>query len=228
MGSNPMHLQDLLHIDRHLAGYVTQYGVWFYGIMFLIVFAETGLVVTPFLPGDTLLFAAGIFSNAGEGLSLPIVLVVLTLAPILGDTVNYHIGKILGPRIFRSETSKLLNRSHLAETHEFFEKYGSRTVMLARWVPIVRTFAPFVAGISEMPFKTFIGWSALGAVIWVWVCTFAGYFFGRIPWVHDNFELAMLAMVLITVLPLVHKAMANRKAKQLRLQAVSNPASVEE
>ncbi len=223
MGSYPMHLQQLLHIDKYLPDYIASYGIWFYAVLFLIVFAETGLVVTPFLPGDTLLFAAGIFSNEGKGLSLPLVLLVLTCAPIIGDTVNYHIGKILGPRIFSSETSRLLNKKHLAETHEFFEKYGSQAVMIARWVPIVRTFAPFVGGMSGMPFRTFIGWSALGAVIWVWVCTLAGFFFGRIPWVRDNFELAMLAMVLITVLPLVHKIMNSRKARKARLASMSIP-----
>jgi membrane-associated protein len=219
INSTLMHLSDLLHIDKNLPTYIHQYGVWFYGIMFLILFAETGLVVTPFLPGDTLLFAAGIFCNSGQGLSLPVVLVVLTCAPIVGDTVNYHIGKFFGPRIFSSETSKILNRKHLAETHEFFEKYGSQAVMIARWVPIVRTFAPFVGGMSGMPFKTFIGWSALGAVIWVWVCTFAGFFFGRIPWVEEHFELDMLAMVLITVLPLVHKFEKTRRARKVRVPA---------
>jgi membrane-associated protein len=224
IGSSPMHLSDLLHVDRNLPAYIHQYGVWFYGIMFLILFAETGLVVTPFLPGDTLLFAAGIFANPGQGLNLPIVLLVLTCAPILGDTVNYHIGKFFGPKIFSSETSKILNRRHLAETHEFFEKYGSQAVTIARWVPIVRTFAPFVGGMSGMPFRIFIAWSALGAVIWVWVCTLAGYFFGRIPWVHQNFELAMLAMVLITVMPIAHKIDKSRRARKVRPSATPIPA----
>lgn len=219
-----MHFSDLLHFDKHLPLYIHQYGVWFYGVMFLILFAETGFVVTPFLPGDTLLFAAGIFSATGHALNLGIVLLTLTMAPILGDTVNYHVGKFFGPRIFRSEKSWLFNRKHLAETHEFFEKYGPQAVMIARWVPIVRTFAPFVGGMSGMPFPTFIRWSALGAVIWVWVCTLAGFFFGRIPWVRDNFELAMLAMVIITVLPIAHKIDKSRRERKVRLSAVPCPA----
>jgi len=197
-------------------------------MMFAIVFAETGLVVTPFLPGDTLLFAAGIFSSSGGGLFLPLVLLVLTLAPILGDTVNYHVGKFFGPKIFSSETSRILNRKHLAETHRFFDRHGSKTVMLARWVPVVRTFAPFVAGFSGMPFRVFIGWSSLGAVIWVWVCTFAGFFFGRIPWVRQNFEFAMLAMVLITVLPLLHKGLQARKERRAGIPTIPGAVHAED
>jgi membrane-associated protein len=211
-----MHIQDLLHIDKQLDTLIRTYHDGSYGLLFGILFAETGFVVTPFLPGDTLLFAAGIFAHPDRhAFNLPILLLVLTAAPICGDTVNYHIGKWLGPHIFNREKPGILNKHHLEETHSFFERYGARAVMLARWVPIVRTFAPFVAGMSGMPFRTFIGWSALGAWIWVWACTLAGYFFGRNAWVKNNFEFAMLGMVLVTVAPLAYHAIKARNRAKL-------------
>lgn len=211
-----MSIQDLLHIDKSIAHWIALYGPWFYGVMFLILFAETGLVVTPFLPGDTLLFAAGLFCDPSKNaLELWKVLAILTVAPILGDTVNYHVGKFLGPKIFHTENSRIFKKHHLQTTHEFFEKYGAKTVMLARWIPIVRTFAPFVAGLSEMPFRRFIGWSSLGALIWVWVCTLAGYFFGKLPWVQKNFEFAMLAMLLITATPVALEGLKARKKSKI-------------
>jgi membrane-associated protein len=209
------------HLDDQIGGLIQHYGPWAYGILFLILFCETGLVVMPFLPGDTLLFAAGIFANqpAGKpGFHIGVLLTVLTLAPLCGDSVNYFLGRKLGPRIFRNPKSKLLNPKNLDKTQEFFEKHGGKAVIIARWIPVIRTFAPFVAGMGAMGYRKFVGFSAIGAVLWVWVCVGAGYFFGGIPWVKANFELAMLAMFLVTALPVAietwkHRQHSLRQAK---------------
>ncbi len=213
-------IRQILHADIHsIAELIRHFGPWIYVIMMAILFCETGLVITPFLPGDTLLFAAGLFcspSPKGDSLlNIYLVLFLLTVAPILGDTSNYHIGKGIGRRLCHSGKIKLFQPKNLAKTHKFFEKYGPRTVMLARWVPIVRTFAPFVAGMGEMPFKTFIKFSAFGAVIWVWTCVAAGFFFGRMRVVQDNFSLAMLAMMAVTIVPLIFEILkARRESKE--------------
>lgn len=212
-----MHLiHQILHADVHEIGeLIKHFGGWIYVIMMGILFCETGLVVTPFLPGDTLLFAAGLFcspSPKGDSLlNIFLVLFLLTLAPILGDTSNYHIGKFLGRKLCHSGKIKLFKPENLAKTHKFFDKYGPRTVMLARWVPIVRTFAPFVAGMGEMPFRVFIQFSSFGAIVWVWVCVGAGFFFGRIKAVQENFGLAMIAMIVITIVPLCFEIVRARK-----------------
>lgn len=212
-----VHLLDILrHLDKTIGGLITNYGFWSYGILFLVIFAETGFVVTPFLPGDTLLFAAGIFAHpVGDqpGFNIWLLLLILTAAPVCGDTVNYHIGKWIGPRMFSNPKARFLKASNLDRTHAFFERHGGKTVIFARWVPIVRTFAPFVAGMGAMPFKKFITFGLLGSFIWVWVCVGAGYFFGRIPAVRENFEVAMLGMIGVTVLPLIFEGLRHR-AKQ--------------
>ncbi len=222
----------LMTIDSHVGHLIADQGPLAYVILCAILFAETGLVITPFLPGDTLLFAAGVFChatpNVPEPLNIYIVLITFTLAPILGDTVNYHIGKTLGRRLCESKRVKFLSPANLAKTHKFFEKYGPKTVMLARWVPIVRTFSPFVAGMGEMPFKTFIKFSSLGALLWVWVCVGAGYLFGQIPAVKDNFVLAMLAMIGVTVLPIIFEIFkARREAKEEAAEAAAHDAAHE-
>jgi len=212
-------LRDIFHwlmtIDQHVGHLIQEQGPFAYLILCAILFAETGLVVTPFLPGDTLLFAAGVFChetpNVPDPLNVYIVLTVFTMAPILGDITNYHVGKYLGRRLCASGKIKLFSPQSLQKTHKFFEKYGPKTVMLARWVPIVRTFAPFVAGMGEMPFLTFIKYSSLGAVLWVWVCVGAGYFFGQLQVVKNNFPLAMLAMIGITVLPIIFEIFKARR-----------------
>ncbi|MDX2066337.1 MAG: VTT domain-containing protein [Fimbriimonadaceae bacterium] len=202
-----------------------QYGMGVYAILFLVIFAETGLVVTPFLPGDSLLFAAGIFSNSKNG-NVWIMLGTLTLAPLLGDTVNYHVGKYLGPRIFKSETNKWLNKKHLESTHAFFEKHGPKAIIIARWVPIVRTFAPFVAGMGTMEYKRFFGYSVLGAFIWVWGCVGAGYFLGGIPIVKERFEVAIIIIILVTGAPVLFEMIRGymKHRKQAAADALTAPA----
>jgi membrane-associated protein len=204
----------LLHLDRHLAEAIRAYGAWTYGLLFAIVFLETGLVVTPFLPGDSLLFAAGSFAALGS-LDLRLLFLLLSLAAVAGDTVNYAIGHYLGPKVFHYPKSRFFNPEHLRRTHVFYEKYGGKTIIIARFVPIVRTFAPFVAGIGAMSYPRFLSYNVLGGLLWVAVCLFAGYFFGNLPFVRKNFSLVILAIILISVLPafveyLRHRAQARR------------------
>jgi membrane-associated protein len=222
----------LMKIDDHIGHLITTQGPFTYLILGLILFAETGLVVTPFLPGDTLLFAAGVFCNVTprvpDPLNLYVVLIVFSCAPILGDIANYHIGKHLGQWLCHHSRFKLFSPQNLSKTHKFFEKYGPKTVMLARWVPIVRTFSPFVAGMGSMPFPTFIKFSSLGAVLWVWVCVGAGYFFGGFSFVKENFSLAMVAMIGITVLPIVFEIFkARREARMEAAAGIVEPAFCE-
>ncbi|HEY9183488.1 MAG TPA: DedA family protein, partial [Gammaproteobacteria bacterium] len=180
-----------LHVDRHLLEFATTYGVWIYALLFLIIFLETGVVVTPFLPGDSLLFAVGALAAAGV-VDLVGVLALLTAAAIIGDNTNYFIGRAVGPRVF-TEHSRWLKRQHLLRTQHFYEKHGGKTVVLARFVPIVRTFAPFVAGIGAMTYARFLVYNVAGGVLWVAVCLFAGYFFGNLPVVKANFSLVIIA-----------------------------------
>ena len=191
-----------LHLDRHLAPILEQYGALTYLILFAIVFCETGLVVTPFLPGDSLLFAAGAFAAVGS-LSLFWLIVLLTIAAILGDTVNYWVGHFLGPRLVASPRIKMIRAEHMAYTHQFFEKYGGKTIILARFVPIVRTFAPFVAGLGAMSYGRFMLYNVTGGIGWVVICTVAGYLFGNLPFVKDNFSVVVLVIILLSVLPAV-------------------------
>lgn len=200
----------ILHLDRHLGELVAQYGVWTYVILFLIIFCETGLVVTPFLPGDSLLFAVGALAATGA-LDVNWIFVLLTVAAIIGDTVNYWIGRAVGPKVFRGESSRLLNRRHLERTHEFYEKYGGKTIILARFIPIIRTFAPFVAGIGSMSYGKFLLYNVVGAIVWIAVFTYAGYFFGNIPIVKRNFTLVIFAIIIISVMPAVIEYWQHRK-----------------
>jgi membrane-associated protein len=176
----------------------------FYALMFLIVFAETGLVVTPFLPGDSLLFALGAIGAAtGSSLNLPLLFALLTVAAVLGDAANYHIGRYLGPKVFRYENSWLLNKKHLLRAQDFYERYGNKTIILARFVPIVRTFAPFVAGVGKMTYRQFVVYNVVGGLAWVSICLAAGMVFGSMKWVNEHFEHVILAIVLISVMPIV-------------------------
>jgi len=199
-------LDVFLHLDTHLAQFVADYGRWVYAILFAIVFAETGLVVTPFLPGASLLFAAGALAAAG-GHNLWQVMSLLIVAAVLGDAVNYAAGKFVGPRVFSatddsSRLHRLLNRDHLNRTHAFFEKYGGKAVVLGRFVPIVRTFVPFVAGAGAMTYATFALYNVVGAVIWVALCTAAGYAFGNVPIVQKHFSLVALGIVFVSLIPI--------------------------
>ena len=200
----------ILHLDRHLHTVIQDYGVWTYLILFLIVFCETGLVVTPFLPGDSLLFAVGTFAAAGA-LDVWLIAGLLLVAAVVGDAVNYAIGAAVGPRVFRRENVRFLNRRHLERTHEFYERYGPVTIVIARFVPIVRTFAPFVAGIGRMTYARFAIYNVAGAVLWVGLLVGAGYLFGNIPIVRRNFSLVILAIIGLSVLPGVVEFVRQRR-----------------
>lgn len=190
-----------LHVDRHLAELTAQAGGWIYGLLFLIIFCETGLVVTPFLPGDSLLFAVGALAATGA-LDIRLLAVLLTIAAILGDAANYHIGRYLGPRVLRRE-SRWLNRRHLEKTERFFERYGARTIVLARFVPIVRTFAPFVAGVGSMHYSRFVVYNIAGALLWMTIFLGAGYCFGNLPVVKERFTLVILGIIGVSMLPML-------------------------
>jgi membrane-associated protein len=195
----------VLHVDRHLLELFQQYGPWIYGILFLIVFCETGLVVTPFLPGDSLLFAAGALAAAG-GLDVHLLALLLFVAAVLGDTVNYSIGRHFGMRLFRNPDSRVFRRDYLERTQRFYLKYGAKTIVIARFVPIVRTFAPFVAGMGTMPYREFLFWNVAGAAAWVVSFTYAGFFFGELPAVKENFTLLIMGIIVVSVLPVVYEA----------------------
>jgi membrane-associated protein len=201
-----------LHLDEHLRGLLEAYGGWTYAILFAVVFCETGLVVTPFLPGDSLLFAVGTFAASGS-LDLLASIVLLTAAAILGDTVNYWIGYALGPKLEREGRLRFVKREHLERTHRFYEKYGGKTIIIARFVPIVRTFAPFVAGVGSMTYSRFMSYNVVGAVAWVLLCTLGGYFFGNLPVVQDNFSLVILAIIAISLLPGIFEVWRARRAR---------------
>ncbi|MEO6057583.1 MAG: DedA family protein [Gemmatimonadales bacterium] len=198
-----------LHLDTHLSQVIAQYGTWTYLILFLIVFCETGLVVTPFLPGDSLLFAAGTFAALGK-LDLWLMMLLLMAAAILGDTVNYWVGAAIGPRAFSGDL-KLLKKKHLDRTQAFYERHGGKTIILARFVPIVRTFAPFVAGVGTMSYGRFLLYNVVGAALWVGLLVPAGYFFGNIPVVRENFTLVILVIVALSVMPIVVEAVRSRR-----------------
>ncbi|TGD81440.1 DedA family protein [Hymenobacter wooponensis] len=198
------HLIDfVLHLDKHLTELVQDYGVWTYAILFLIIFVETGVVVLPFLPGDSLLFAAGsLAALPGSPLNVWALMGLLIVAAVLGDALNYHIGDYLGPRVF-SGNSRFLKREHLEKTQAFYQKHGAKTIILARFIPIIRTFAPFVAGVGTMSYTKFLSYNLVGAVAWVLLLTGAGYFFGSMPFVQKNFSLVVVAIIVLSVLPAV-------------------------
>lgn len=206
-------LDIVLHLNRHRAELVGQYGPWVYGILFLIVFCETGLVVTPFLPGDSLLFAAGALSATG-GLDLKLVLGLLLVAAVLGDTVNYWIGRLAGDGLQR-RFPRVVRKDHLDRTHAFFEKYGGKTIIIARFVPIVRTFAPFVAGAGHMSYGRFMTYNVVGGVLWVVICTLAGYFFGNLPFVQKNFSVVILGIIVVSILPAVFEFWREHRRSRL-------------
>ncbi|MFZ5855627.1 MAG: DedA family protein, partial [Chloroflexota bacterium] len=195
----------------YLADIIAQYGTWTYAILFFVIFMETGFVVTPFLPGDSLLFAAGTFAALDSGLNVWVLLILLMAAAILGDTANYWIGHYLGDRAYNI---KWIKREYLDKTHAFFEKHGGKTIFLARFVPIVRTFAPFVAGIGRMSYGFFFRWNIIGGITWVVIFTLAGYFFGNIPFVKHNFEFVIVAIILISVVPIGVEWLKARREKK--------------
>lgn len=203
-----------LHLDKHLGEIIQQYGGWTYAILTLVVFCETGLVVTPFLPGDSLLFAAGALTALpGSPLRVEILFFLLSAAAVVGDTVNYWIGHRIGPRAFEGKI-RFLKKSHLDRTHEFYEKYGGKTIIIARFVPIVRTFAPFVAGVGSMTYGRFFTYNVVGGVAWVAICLFAGFFFGNLPVVKANFSLVIVAIVIVSVLPAAFEIVRHRLASR--------------
>ncbi len=202
----------VLHLDRHLQLLVVNYGVWIYAILFLIIFCETGLVVTPFLPGDSLLFVAGTVA-AGGGMDIHTLFAVLVVASFMGDNTNYWIGRYAGPRIFRRKGSFLFNPAHLERTNQFYEKHGGKTVLIARFVPIVRTFAPFVAGMGQMIYSRFLGYSFAGAILWIGSLTYAGYFFGNLPIVRENLSVVIIGIVILSIMPGVIEFARSRARK---------------
>jgi membrane-associated protein len=204
-------LDFFLHLDRHLSEVISQYGTWTHLILFLIVFCETGLVITPFLPGDSLLFAAGTFAALGA-LDVRLVVVLLIIAAVIGDTVNYWVGAYIGPRAFRGNV-RFLKREYLERTHAFYEKHGGKTIILARFIPIIRTFAPFVAGVGAMSYPKFITYNVVGAVLWVGMFVLGGFFFGNIPTVRENFTLVILAIIALSVMPIAVEAIRARRSR---------------
>jgi membrane-associated protein len=195
----------ILHVDQHLLELFRDYGVWIYAILFLIVFCETGLIVTPFLPGDSLLFAAGALA-AASGLDVHLLAVLLFIAAVLGDSVNYAIGRRSGMRLFRDPQSRIFRRDYLDRTERFYAKHGPKTIVSARFIPIVRTFAPFVAGVGTMPYRIFLFWNVAGAFLWVGSFIYAGYAFGDLPVVRENFTLLILGIIVVSVMPVVIEA----------------------
>jgi membrane-associated protein len=215
-----------LNLDTELAKFVELYGVWVYALLFMIIFAETGLVVTPFLPGDSLLFTAGALAAVGV-LNIAVIIPLLLVAAIVGDAVNYSVGHYVGPRVFRAEGTqslwqRLLNRNHLQQAHEFFERYGGKAVVLGRFVPIVRTFVPFVAGAGSMSYPQFAFFNVTGGILWVGLCCGAGFAFGNVPKVKENFELVVVGIVFVSMLPILWSFLISR----LNRSAVAPVASV--
>jgi membrane-associated protein len=205
----------ILHIDTHLQFLAAEYGLWLYGILFLIIFCETGLVVTPFLPGDSLLFAAGsLASMQGSSLNPHLLFLLFFTAAVLGDTLNYQIGHKIGPKVFQNKNSRFLNTGLLIKTNGFFEKYGGKTIIIARFVPLIRTFAPFVAGIGVMPYSKFILFNVVGALLWVGLFNYSGYLFGQLPIVQHNFKLLIFAIIAFSLVPPVIEYLKHRTGRK--------------
>ena len=208
----------ILHIDKHLVEIVDQYQVWSYGILFLIIFCETGLVVTPFLPGDSLLFAAGAIASKGA-IDPNLLALLLFIAAVIGDAVNYAVGRTIGPKVFEKKDSRIFKQEYLQRTQRFFEKYGSKTIVFARFVPIVRTFAPFLAGVGSMSYRKFGAYNVVGAALWVGIFVYAGYFFGSTPIVEKNFKLVIVAIIVLSFLPAVIEVIKARREARAEARA---------
>jgi membrane-associated protein len=204
-----------LHLDKHLSVIIQQYGIWTYAILFLVIFIETGFVVMPFLPGDSLLFAAGTFAAIGS-FKVGWLILALSAAAILGDTVNYWIGHYIGPKVFGREKARFFKKEHLDRTHAFYEKHGGKTIIIARFVPIIRSFAPFVAGIGRMSYGRFLAFNVVGGIGWVVLLVGAGYFFGTIPFIKKNFSLAVMVIILISTVPILTEYLRHRKSKSTK------------
>lgn len=202
----------VLHLDQHLLEFSRAYGAWIYGLLFLIVFCETGLVVTPFLPGDSLLFVAGTLAGAGA-LDANLLAVVLVIAAVAGDSVNYAVGRWLGPRVFRMQDSWFFNRRYLDMSQAFYTRHGGKTIVIARFVPIVRTYAPFLAGIGAMDYRRFLSFNVGGAILWVLVLVYGGYFLGNLPWVKENLSKVIVAIIVLSLMPGVIEWLRNRRVQ---------------
>ena len=202
-----------LHLDRYLSAIIQQYGIWTYAILFVVIFIETGFVIMPFLPGDSLLFAAGTFA-ALKALDIRLLLLLLSAAAVIGDTVNYWVGHRLGPKVFRNENARFFKKEYLERTHAFYEKHGGKTIIIARFVPIVRSFAPLVAGVGRMSYGRFLSFNVIGGVGWVLLLTGAGYFFGNIPLVKNNYSLAIVAIIAISTVPIAVEYVRHRRRKR--------------
>ncbi|RIZ71505.1 MAG: DedA family protein [Methylococcales bacterium] len=202
-------IELFLHLDKSLSSVIQTYGSTTYIILFLVILCETGLVVLPFLPGDSLLFAAGAFAAKGD-INIATLFMILCVAAILGDSINYEVGRLIGPRIAQREKSRYVNKEHIDKTHQFYEKYGAKTIIIARFIPIIRTFAPFVAGLGTMSYKKFLQYNVIGGVAWVAICLFAGYLFGNIPLVKQNFTAVIFAIIIVSILPAVIEYIRHR------------------
>ena len=205
-------LDYFLHLDTHLTELVSQYGLLTYGILFLIIFAETGFVVTPFLPGDSLLFAAGAIAALGS-LNIGFMVLLLITAAILGDTINYWIGHFFGRKIVDNPKIPLINQDHIDKTEKFYKKHGGKTIILARFIPIIRTFAPFVAGVGSMDYKKFINYNVVGGIVWVLLFSLAGYFFGNMKFVQENFHYVIVVIIFISILPMIYEYIQSKREK---------------
>jgi membrane-associated protein len=202
----------VLHMDKHLPQLINSFGIWTYLILFIVIFCETGLVVTPFLPGDSMIFLLGALAKTGD-INFPAIIAVLMLAAVLGDTCNYEIGRFFGMKLFGNENSRIFKKEYLDRTHNFYEKYGGKTIIIARFVPIIRTFAPFVAGMGSMSYKKFISFNVIGGIGWVALFSFGGFFFGGIPWVQKNFFIVAIAIIVISLMPAVIAFINGKRSK---------------
>jgi len=206
-------IQVILHIDRYLQSIVNEYSAMTYVLLFLVIFLETGIVVTPFLPGDSLIFAAGALAATGS-FNIWVLFIIILIAAVLGDTINYHIGKHIGPKIFRRESSLLFHKEYLVRAQTFYKKYGKKTIILARFVPVIRTFAPFVAGIGTMSYGVFLTYNFIGGLLWCILFIFGGFLFGNIPWVKEHFGLMVIAIIFCSLIPLIKEIIIHLFSKR--------------